>query len=225
MAQESKVFVGNFSFSVNDEKLKEFFSEVGTVTSAKVVTEAGRSRGFGFVEFSTADEAKVAIERFDGSEWDGRVLKVSADRGRQRRPDSGFGGGFGGGGGGGFGGGGGGFGGGGGGREGRPYHHRSDSGDRQGGGDHYQSQQRQGYFRAQPFEVVSRRRRKADPFLEDPTLMIDYKEPRILRRFMSERGRILSRRMTGLTAAHQRHVSRAIKRAQHLGLLPYTDHQ
>lgn len=79
-----------------------------------------------------------------------------------------------------------------------------------------------GYFRAQPLDLGIRRRRKLDPFVEDETLNIDYKNAKLLSRFMSERGRILPRRMTGLTSANQRHVARAIKRAQHLALLPYT---
>lgn len=69
---------------------------------------------------------------------------------------------------------------------------------------------------ARPF-----RRRKVDPFLADPTLEIDYKDPRLLRRFLTDTGKILPRRLTGLNAAHQRQVSRAIKRARVLGMLPF----
>ncbi len=199
----SKVFVGNFSFSVNDEKLKEFFSQVGVVTSAKVVTEGegGRSRGFGFVEMSTADEAQKAIEQFDGSTWEGRVIKVSADRGAGRGGER---------------------------RHFSPHAPEGESGGGGGGGGGYddprgQSALRTGFFRAQPFDVVTRRKKKVDPFVENPKLVIDYKDPRLLRRFMSERGRVLPRRMTGLSAANQRLINRAVKRSQFLGMLPITD--
>ncbi len=66
-----------------------------------------------------------------------------------------------------------------------------------------------------------RRRKKIDPFLEDPDKVIDYRDVSLLSRFVSERGRILSRRLTGLDAYHQRKVAKAIKRAQSLGLMPY----
>lgn len=67
-----------------------------------------------------------------------------------------------------------------------------------------------------------KRRRKLDPFLEDPKAVIDYRDVTVLSRFLSERGRILSRRLTGLSAYNQRKVSKAIKRAQNLGLLPFS---
>ena len=66
-----------------------------------------------------------------------------------------------------------------------------------------------------------RRRRKLDPFLQDPSRTVDYRDVATLSRFVSERGRILSRRLTGLTAYNQRKVAKAIKRAQNLGLMPY----
>lgn len=70
-----------------------------------------------------------------------------------------------------------------------------------------------------------RRRKKLDPFMEDPKKSIDYKDVIMLSRFVSERGRILSRRLTGLNAYNQRKVAKAIKRAQTLGLMPYTNIQ
>lgn len=70
-----------------------------------------------------------------------------------------------------------------------------------------------------------KRRKKLDPFTEDPTKSIDYKDVSMLSKFVSERGRILSRRLTGLTAYNQRKVSKAIKRAQSLGLMAYTSIQ
>lgn len=66
-----------------------------------------------------------------------------------------------------------------------------------------------------------RRRKKIDPFLEDPDKAIDYRDVALLSRFVSERGRILSRRLTGLSAFNQRKVAKAIKRSQSLGLMPY----
>ena len=68
---------------------------------------------------------------------------------------------------------------------------------------------------------IFKRKKKLDPFTEDPTKPVHYADVSLLSRFVSERGRILSRRMTGLTAYHQRKVSKAIKRAQSLGLMPY----
>jgi small subunit ribosomal protein S18 len=67
-----------------------------------------------------------------------------------------------------------------------------------------------------------KRRRKLDPFMEDPTKSIDYRDVATLQRFLSERGRLLSRRLTGLSAYNQRKVSKAIKRAQNLGLLSFS---
>ena len=67
-----------------------------------------------------------------------------------------------------------------------------------------------------------RRKQKLDPFMEDPNLSVDYKDVSLLSRFVSERGRILSRRLTGLSAYNQRKISKAIKRAQNAGLMPYT---
>ena len=78
----NKLYVGNLSFSENDQTLSELFAQVGTVQSAKVITdrESGRSRGFGFVEMSTEAEATAAISRFNGTEWNGRALKVNESR-------------------------------------------------------------------------------------------------------------------------------------------------
>ncbi|MCO6432296.1 MAG: 30S ribosomal protein S18 [Deltaproteobacteria bacterium] len=67
-----------------------------------------------------------------------------------------------------------------------------------------------------------KRRKKLDPFIQDPNRTIDYKDVALLSRFLSERGRILSRRLTGLTAYNQRKVAKAIKRAQNLGLIPFS---
>lgn len=67
-----------------------------------------------------------------------------------------------------------------------------------------------------------RRRKKLDPFLEDPSKTVDYTDVATLSKFVSERGKILSRRLTGLSAYNQRKVAKAIKRAQNLGLMPFS---
>jgi cold-inducible RNA-binding protein len=76
MAQ--KLFIGSLSFSTSTERLREVFAQAGTVESAAVVTdrETGRSRGFGFVEMATAEEAEAAIKKFNGQELDGRRVNV-----------------------------------------------------------------------------------------------------------------------------------------------------
>ena len=69
----------------------------------------------------------------------------------------------------------------------------------------------------------NRKRKKVCPFCADKVSYIDYKDTARLRRFTSERGKILPRRMTGVCAAHQRQVTEAIKRARHIALLPYVN--
>lgn len=66
---------------------------------------------------------------------------------------------------------------------------------------------------------IFRRRKRLDPFLDDPNAVIDYKDVAMLSKYVSERGRILSRRLTGLTAFNQRKVTKAIKRAQNMGIM------
>ncbi len=65
-------------------------------------------------------------------------------------------------------------------------------------------------------------RRKVDRFLADTTLVIDYKDPQLLKYFITERGKIVPRRISGLCAKNQRKVAKAIKRARKIALLPYT---
>lgn len=122
----TKLYVGNLSFRVSSDDLFEHFSQAGSVESANVVQdrETGRSRGFGFVEMASEDEATSAIAQFNGTEYDGRNLVVNEARPRDNNGGGGGGGrgGYGGGGGrggnrgGGGGGGRGGYGGGGGSR-------------------------------------------------------------------------------------------------------------
>ncbi len=99
----TKLYVGNLSFNTSSQDLETMFAEAGTVQSANVVEdrETGRSRGFGFVEMSSKEEAQTAISTLDGKEVDGRNLKVNEAKPRENRSGGGGGGGYGGGGGGG----------------------------------------------------------------------------------------------------------------------------
>src|SRR3989344_1409884 len=96
-----KLYVGGLSYDTTEGSLKETFAEAGTVESANVITDraTGRSKGFGFVEMSSDEEAKKAIEMFNGKELDGRTITVNEAKPMEDRPRGG-GGGFGGGGGG-----------------------------------------------------------------------------------------------------------------------------
>jgi RNA recognition motif-containing protein len=91
----TKLYVGNLSFNTSGQDLNELFASIGTVDSANIVEdrETGRSRGFGFVEMASKDEAENAIAQLNGKEVDGRELKVNEARPRE---DRGFGGGGGG---------------------------------------------------------------------------------------------------------------------------------
>ena len=115
-----KLYVGNLSFDVDNKTLEELFTPYGTVESAEIINDrnTGRSKGFGFVEMSSNEEAKAAIAGLDGKEHGGRALKVNEAKPREDR-SGGKGRGGGGYGGQGRGGHGGGYGGGGGGRGGR----------------------------------------------------------------------------------------------------------
>ena len=104
----SKVFVGGLAWATDDNSLRAAFEAFGTVTEAKVITdrETGRSRGFAFVTFENAEQAAAAREGLDGTELDGRTIRV--DEAKERSGGRGGGGGYRGGGGGGYRGGGGG---------------------------------------------------------------------------------------------------------------------
>lgn len=112
----NKLYVGNLPYQVRDGDLEQAFGQFGTVTSAKVMMErdTGRSKGFGFVEMGSDDDAQSAINGMNGQPLGGRNLVVNEARPMEARPPRTGGGGFGGprGGGGGFGGNRGGFGGG-----------------------------------------------------------------------------------------------------------------
>jgi len=113
----SKLFIGGLAWQTDDVRLRQKFEEFGNVEEAVVVKDrdTGRSRGFGFVRFSSDDEATAAMNAMNDQEFDGRRIRV--DKATDRAGGGGGGGGRGGGGygGGGYGGGGGGYGGGGGG--------------------------------------------------------------------------------------------------------------
>jgi cold-inducible RNA-binding protein len=79
----NKLYVGGLSFSTSDERLREMFAMDGGVESAAVVMDrdTGRSRGFGFVEMATAEQAADAVKQFNGQAVDGRTLKVELSTG------------------------------------------------------------------------------------------------------------------------------------------------
>ncbi len=87
------IFVSNLSFRINDEDLKQAFTDYGAVTSAKVIKDnfSGRSRGFGFVEMTNDEEALKAIEELNNAEFDGKVMTVSEARPKTDRKPGGFG--------------------------------------------------------------------------------------------------------------------------------------
>jgi RNA recognition motif-containing protein len=99
----TKLYVGNLSFKTTGDSLRELFSQAGTVESSSIIEdrETGRSRGFGFVEMATPEEAAAAIEKFNGKEVDGRSLTVNEAKPKTDRGGGGGRGGYGGGGGGG----------------------------------------------------------------------------------------------------------------------------
>jgi RNA recognition motif-containing protein len=78
------IYVGNLAFETDSAQLERLFAEHGQVTKAQVVTDrdTGRSRGFGFVEMSSSDDARKAIEAIDGRDLGGRQLKVNIAKSR-----------------------------------------------------------------------------------------------------------------------------------------------
>jgi len=88
---EAKLYVGNLPFTVGDADLQSLFSQAGTVKSAQVIKDraSGRSKGFGFVEMSSSDEAQGAITMFHGKDFSGRALTVNLARPREERPGGG----------------------------------------------------------------------------------------------------------------------------------------
>jgi cold-inducible RNA-binding protein len=91
----TKLFVGGLSYDTTDDSLNAAFAEFGTVESATVIKDrdTNRSKGFGFVELSSAEEADAAIKALDGKELDGRAVAVSIAKPREDKPRGGGGGG------------------------------------------------------------------------------------------------------------------------------------
>ena len=85
---ESKLFVGNLSDAVSETSLNEFFSEVGSVKSVKIIIDnfTGRSRGFGFVEMETKEEASGAIDKLNNKECGGRTLRIDWAKSKETQP-------------------------------------------------------------------------------------------------------------------------------------------
>lgn len=81
------LYVGNLSYTTNDQGLNEFFAQAGKVASAQVITDrqTGRSRGFAFVEMETDEDAKKAIDTLNGKELDGRPLRVNEAKPKTER--------------------------------------------------------------------------------------------------------------------------------------------
>jgi RNA recognition motif-containing protein len=82
-----KLYVGNLGFDVTDKELEALFAQAGVCESVAIITDkfSGQSRGFGFVEMSSNDEAQRAIQQFNGQELKGRPLKVNEARDRDDR--------------------------------------------------------------------------------------------------------------------------------------------
>ncbi len=86
----SKLFVGGLSWDTKEDSLKNLFSQAGNVVSATVITDkfSGRSKGFGFVEMSSEEEAKEAIKKLNGQSLDGRNITVNEARPQQPRENN-----------------------------------------------------------------------------------------------------------------------------------------
>ena len=84
----TKLYVGGLPYSTTEDALKDLFAQAGSVTSATIIMDkmTGRSKGFGFVEMSSDEEAQKAIETFDKKEFEGRTLTVNEARPMEARP-------------------------------------------------------------------------------------------------------------------------------------------
>jgi RNA recognition motif-containing protein len=91
----NKLYVGNLPFSATDDSLRELFAQSGSVNSATIITDrdTGRSKGFGFVEMSSDQEASDAITKFNGTNFEGRTITVNEARPKAPREGGGGGGG------------------------------------------------------------------------------------------------------------------------------------
>ena len=90
----NKLYVGGLPYEVTDDRLQELFSAHGTVESARVITDrmTGRSRGFGFVEMASQEEAQQAIDKLNGTDLEGRSLTVNEAKPKEQRSGGGGGG-------------------------------------------------------------------------------------------------------------------------------------
>ena len=90
-----KLYVGGLPYATTDTELKEAFSQAGSVASATIIMDkmTGRSKGFGFVEMSSDEEAQAAIDLWNGKDFGGRALTVNEARPKEDRPRRDFGGG------------------------------------------------------------------------------------------------------------------------------------
>jgi RNA recognition motif-containing protein len=84
---QNRLFVGNLSYSTMENDLQQYFSQVGAVNSVHLMVDkmTGRSRGFGFVEFATAEDAAKAVEQLNKKEFQGRALTINVARPREER--------------------------------------------------------------------------------------------------------------------------------------------
>ena len=85
---QARLFVGNLSFQTGENDLQDYFAQAGAVTSVNLMLDkmSGRSRGFAFVEFASAEEAQKAIEQFHDKDFQGRKITVNVARPREERP-------------------------------------------------------------------------------------------------------------------------------------------
>lgn len=83
---DNKLYVGNLPFTADEDSVRQLFAQQGTVESVKIITDSyyGRSKGFGFVEMASEEDAASAIEKLNGAELEGRTLRV--DKARPREP-------------------------------------------------------------------------------------------------------------------------------------------
>jgi len=88
---QNRLFVGNLSYQTADTDLQDYFSQAGAVTSVNVMFDkmTGKSRGFAFVEFATAEEANKAVEQFHNKDFQGRALTVNIAKPREERGSGG----------------------------------------------------------------------------------------------------------------------------------------
>ena len=85
---QNRLFVGNLSYQTGENDLQDYFAQAGTVTSVNLMLDkaTGKSRGFAFVEFATAEDAQKAIEQFHNKDFQGRAITVNVARPREERP-------------------------------------------------------------------------------------------------------------------------------------------